>query len=847
MNVSETRQSSIMVAVRVRPFSSEEAARLIKDENDHNNYPSMNDSLLTLPNVDNNNTMTDKNESVTKKYLLKRNAIRKIVDCVDDKMLIFDPADTNPLNKLSDNVLNAMYSKRQTGRRNLRRGGGELKFVFDKLFDETANQTNVYNSTTSSLLDSVLDGFNGTVFAYGATGCGKTFTISGTPEQPGIIFLTMDELFKRIESLKDTKNIELTLSYLEIYNETIRDLLNPNVSSKKLVIREDSDQKITVSNLSHHKPQTVQEVMDFVIRGNMNRTTSPTDANETSSRSHAVLQIHIAQTDRTPDLISNSTFATLSIIDLAGSERAASTKNRGERLIEGANINKSLLALGNCINALCISDGTRRTCHVPYRDSKLTRLLKFSLGGNCKTVMIVCISPSSTHYDETLNTLTYANRAKDIKTKIIRNQQSLNRHVGSYLKMITEQKKEIQELRHRENNMIDLHLKKYKLGREKVELAIEDCIQKIKNSLLQTPKFQNTRIIKSLILCKRRLLQLVNLEISEVLEAVEDWTDVAIVENCRIIQEQLNKKTKELEEQFDTPAELEIIIENAKTIEKQRLSEMEFWDPANDAYNFDIKLNYIAELIRNDILVKASMFTESLFENRKLISKFKFLSKCLSSKQDIHECLKDLLDIDKEFDIFGKELMSYENSNITGFSDFENRISKANDYTKTSIVSEANNVPPVNITNLKNSPTVANKIVTHNNSETPPSISKFPNKLKYNKYSSPLSEKKKITAAKRISKNENGGNSNSNSPSPKNINKIKNPILSFKEGASNINVNSSKNNVLNIHNSVMTKPFNLKSRMSLDPQDSTFGEPDVSMQDIYPNNKSSNLFHSENE
>lgn len=138
---------------------------------------------------------------------------------------------------------------------------------------------------------------------------------------------------------------------------------------------------------------------------------------------------------------------------------------------EGANINKSLLALGNCINALC---DPRRRNHVPYRDSKLTRLLKFSLGGNCKTVMIVCVSPSSQHYDETLNTLKYADRAKEIKTKLIRNQHNLDRHVGSYLKMITEQKQEIEELRARESKVVDIAISK----RKDLEKSIPNIIGK---------------------------------------------------------------------------------------------------------------------------------------------------------------------------------------------------------------------------------------------------------------------------------------------------------------------------------------------------------------------------------
>lgn len=405
--------------------------------------------------------------------------IRKVINVVDDKMLIFDPPETH-----SPQARAAQRFGTNTKR--IR----EHRFVFDRLFDGDASQEEVYANTTRPLLDSVLDGYNATVFAYGATGCGKTHTISGTPMEPGIIFLTMKELFERIEELRDTKHVELSLSYLEIYNEAIRDLLDPS-PSKSLVLREDANQRISVSNLSTHKPENVHEVMDMIIQGNQNRTVSPTAANATSSRSHAVLQINVVQRSRTASISEAHTFATLSIIDLAGSERASATKNRGHRLLEGANINKSLLALGNCINALC---DPRRRNHVPYRDSKLTRLLKFSLGGNCKTVMIVCVSPSSRHYDETLNTLKYADRAKKIKTKVIRNEHNLNRHVGSYLKMITEQKQEIEELRAREAQAISTALATSDRARAKCNDAIAESLDSFMQSIASVRQQRESRV-----------------------------------------------------------------------------------------------------------------------------------------------------------------------------------------------------------------------------------------------------------------------------------------------------------------------------------------------------------------
>ena len=395
-----------------------------------------------------------------------------VCKCSDCHMLgssnmtrIFDPPEDNPVQRLSKSYgPNGKRVKDQT-------------FGFDRIFDENTTQADVYEATTRSLLDSVLDGYNATVFAYGATGCGKTHTITGTIQQPGIIFLTMQELFERITERTEEKVTEISLSYLEIYNETIRDLLVPGGSKAGLMLREDANQAVSVAGLSSHHPQNVQEVMDMIVRGNEYRTMSPTEANATSSRSHAVIQINVSQKDRNADINEPHTMATLSIIDLAGSERASATKNRGDRLLEGANINKSLLALGSCINALC---DPRKKNHVPYRNSKLTRLLKFSLGGNCRTVMIVCVSPSSQHFDETQNTLRYANRAKNIQTKVTRNVYNVNRHVKDFLVKIDEQMALIHELKQQQKDYETLSFAKFRKQNEKRELIAREGIARIR-------------------------------------------------------------------------------------------------------------------------------------------------------------------------------------------------------------------------------------------------------------------------------------------------------------------------------------------------------------------------------
>ncbi|KAI9105855.1 P-loop containing nucleoside triphosphate hydrolase protein, partial [Phlyctochytrium arcticum] len=355
--------------------------------------------------------------------------LKRIVNVLDERVLIFDPEE--PGTKTRTYAHGARRSK-------------EIRYGFDRVFAENASQRDVYEGTAQPLLDGILSGFNATVFAYGATGCGKTHTITGTPQDPGIIFLTMRDLFQRMEHASKEYVIESTVSYLEVYNETIRDLLSPSGSNQSLDVREDDlSSRVVVARLSEHRPRNVDDVMQMLLKGNANRTRAPTEANAVSSRSHAVLQIHIRKRSKSAAVQTRFQLATLSIIDLAGSERASSTKNKGDRLLEGANINRSLLALGNCINALC-SD---KPNHIPYRDSKLTRLLKYSLSGNCRVVMITNISPSSMHYDETHNTLKYANRAKNIKTKVEQNTLDVTAHLVQYPKVIEELQDEVEQLR----------------------------------------------------------------------------------------------------------------------------------------------------------------------------------------------------------------------------------------------------------------------------------------------------------------------------------------------------------------------------------------------------------------
>ncbi|NXO83035.1 KI18A protein, partial [Sitta europaea] len=352
----------------------------------------------------------------------------RVVRVIDQHVLVFDP---------KEEEVSFFDRKRVTHRDINKRQMKDLKFMFDAVFDDSSSQLEVFEHTTKNLIEGFLNGYNCTVLAYGATGAGKTHTMLGSPEDPGVMYLTMITLYKRMDQIKEDKICDVAVSYLEVYNEQIRDLL---VNSGPLAVREDGKQGVVVQGLTLHQPKSAEEILQMLDYGNRNRTQHPTDVNASSSRSHAVFQIYLRQQDKTANINQNIRIAKMSLIDLAGSERAKATNAKGARFVEGTNINRSLLALGNVINALADPKSKR---HIPYRNSKLTRLLKDSLGGNCRTIMIAAISPSSLFYDDTYNTLKYANRAKDIKSSLKSNVVSLDSHISQYAKICNEQKKEI--------------------------------------------------------------------------------------------------------------------------------------------------------------------------------------------------------------------------------------------------------------------------------------------------------------------------------------------------------------------------------------------------------------------
>ncbi|CAK8572440.1 unnamed protein product [Lathyrus sativus] len=291
-------------------------------------------------------------------------------------------------------------------------------FKFDHVFKPEDNQEAVF-SQTKPIAISVLDGFNVCIFAYGQTGTGKTFTMEGTPEERGVNYRTLEELFKIYEERKGVMKYQLHVSMLEVYNEKLKDLLVENSAQpKKLEIKQSAEGTQEVPGLVETQVHGTDDVWELLKTGNRVRSVGSTSANEQSSRSHCLLRVTVVG----ESLINGQkTRSHLWLVDLAGSERVGKTEAEGERLKESQFINKSLSALGDVISALA-----SKAAHIPYRNSKLTHILQSSLGGDCKTLMLVQVSPSSADLGETLCSLNFATRVRGIESGPARKQVDLS-------------------------------------------------------------------------------------------------------------------------------------------------------------------------------------------------------------------------------------------------------------------------------------------------------------------------------------------------------------------------------------------------------------------------------------
>uniref|UniRef100_A0A8C3XV52 Kinesin family member 13B n=1 Tax=Chelydra serpentina TaxID=8475 RepID=A0A8C3XV52_CHESE len=324
-------------------------------------------------------------------------------------------------------------------------------FAYDHCFwslDESvkekfAGQDVVFKCLGENILQNAFEGYNACIFAYGQTGSGKSYTMMGTADQPGLIPRLCSGLFERAQKEEnEEQSFKVEVSYMEIYNEKVRDLLDPKGSRQSLKVREHNVFGPYVDGLSKLAVASYKDIESLMSEGNKSRTVAATNMNEESSRSHAVFKIILTHTlYDVQSGTSGEKVGKLSLVDLAGSERATKTGAAGDRLKEGSNINKSLTTLGLVISALADqAAGKNKNKFVPYRDSVLTWLLKDSLGGNSKTAMVATVSPAADNYDETLSTLRYADRAKNIVNHAVVNEDPNAR-------IIRELREEVEKLR----------------------------------------------------------------------------------------------------------------------------------------------------------------------------------------------------------------------------------------------------------------------------------------------------------------------------------------------------------------------------------------------------------------
>ncbi|KAF9687474.1 hypothetical protein SADUNF_Sadunf02G0097300 [Salix dunnii] len=383
-----------------------------------------------------------------------------------------------------DTTVNGTYWKVEENRISLHKSHGTpisgISYAFDHVFDESCTNSRVYELLTKDLIHAAVDGFNGTVFAYGQTSSGKTFTMNGAQNDRGIIDRAVKDVFNKIHMIYDREFL-IRVSYMEIYNEEINDLLA--VENQKLPIHESLERGVFVAGLKEEVVSDAEQVLKLIQGGEVIRHFGETSMNARSSRSHTIFRMVIESKGKdanssdysSSDAIRVSVLVCTAVLRIF--QRITKTEAGGVRLKEGNYINRSLMVLGNVINKL--SDGAKQRGHIPYRDSKLTRILQPSLGGNAKTSIICTVAPEKIHVEETKGTLLFASRAKRIT-----NCAQVN-EILSDAALLKRQKLEIEELRKKlkgsrtevlEQEILKLRndMLKYELDREKLEMELEE-------------------------------------------------------------------------------------------------------------------------------------------------------------------------------------------------------------------------------------------------------------------------------------------------------------------------------------------------------------------------------------
>ncbi|CAL9761234.1 unnamed protein product [Musa acuminata subsp. burmannicoides] len=382
---------------------------------------------------------------------------------------------------------------------------GAHAFTFDHVYGSSGSlYSSIFEECVLPLIDALFHGYNATIFAYGQTGSGKTYTMgtnyTGEGDSGGIIPEVMDMIFRKIDAMKDTTEFLVRVSFIEIFKEEVFDLLDPQsrtdgtsvvkpaVPRAPIQIRETANGGITLAGVTEAEVKSKEEMASYLTRGSICRATGSTNMNNQSSRSHAIFTIYVEQKKANNGSCSGMgnnevagediLFAKFHLVDLAGSERAKRTGADGIRLKEGIHINRGLLALGNVISALGDEKKRKDGGHVPYRDSKLTRLLQDSLGGNSKTVMIACISPADSNAEETINTLKYANRARNIQNKAVINRDPVAAEMQRMRSQLEQLQAELQFCRGGGAPFEDLQVLRHKISL--LEASNADLRQELK-------------------------------------------------------------------------------------------------------------------------------------------------------------------------------------------------------------------------------------------------------------------------------------------------------------------------------------------------------------------------------
>ncbi len=414
----------------------------------------------------------------------------------------------------------------------------EHAFIIDRVYGIDTSQLQLYEDTCSPLVQDVINGYNATIFAYGQTGTGKTFTMEGDindVDRKGIIPRSFESLYQSLNELHSSIEYSVKVSYIEIYMERIKDLLEPSRNNSELVIREDKTKGIYISGVTEATVESYDELLSIMTTGSTNRAVAATKMNEGSSRSHSVFSITVS-------LRNTSTFITkvgkLVLVDLAGSEMVKKTNAQGQQLEEAKTINKSLSALGQVINALA----SEKQGHIPFRDSKLTRILQDSLGGNSKTVLVVNISASIFDTSETLSTLRFGMRAKGIQTRVTMNQ--LHRSVEE-LELLLKTKEEIIDTLLLE---IDTLKQENLVQTAEFEQQLKLHTDTLGEKQVEFEQLQTSKTLDDTWLIEEYILEVAKLKEDLLVESNAKTELVKQIEASDVTLETLKKRVSELEE-----------------------------------------------------------------------------------------------------------------------------------------------------------------------------------------------------------------------------------------------------------------------------------------------------------